>query len=169
MFKRKPRDLNAPPLTPDEALAKLESFCAYRDRCSSEVKERIRELKLPKDMGEELFDVLQTDRFFDDARFAENFARGKFRGNHWGRVRIRMELKMKYLPHEIIEEALAQIEEEAYAETITTLLQKKLEQGQNDPQGRQKAAAALIRAGFEPGLVFAAIKLAGRDIGELDE
>jgi regulatory protein len=154
MFKRKPRNPHAPPLTPDEALAKLEHFCAYRERCSSEVRDRIKELNLPKDLGAQLYEVLQSDRFFDDARFAENFVRGKFRGNHWGRVRIRMELKMRHLEEPVIEEALAQIDETAYVEMIQTMLQKKYQQWHDDPQGRQKAAAAVIRSGFEPSIVF---------------
>ena len=155
MFKRKPRDPNAAPLTPDEALAKLEHFCAYRERCSSEVLEKIKELRLSKDLGEQLFDVLQTDRFFDDVRFAEIFARGKFRGNQWGKIRIRMELKMRQLPPHIIENALDLIDDAAYSETIETLLKKKLSQWHDDPQARHKAAASVIRSGFEPNLVFA--------------
>ncbi len=158
MFKRKPRPADAPALTPDEALAKLEQFCLYRERCSSEVWEKIRELRLSKELGEQLFEVLQTDRFFDDQRFAEIFARGKFRGNQWGKVRIKMELNMRKIPPDIVAHALDSIDPEAYEETLRSLVHKKLQQWHDDPQARQKAAASVIRSGFEPDLVFALVK-----------
>lgn len=153
-FSRKSRSLSAPPLTPDQALEKLEHFCAYRERCPQEVRDKMRELRLSEEMSEQLFQVLQEERFFEEERFTESFVRSKFRGNHWGKVRLRMELKMRRIDPEIMEQALANIDEEAYLELIQELLTKKIRQWADDPQGRQKAAAAVIRAGFEPDLVF---------------
>ena len=158
MFKRKSRPANAPDLTSDEALSKLEQFCLFRERCSSEVWEKIRELRLSKDLGDELFEVLKNDRFFDDQRFAEIFARGKFRSNQWGKIRIKMELNMRKISPAIVAHALDSIDPEAYEETLRTLVHKKMQQWQDDPQARQKAAASVIRAGFESDLVFAAVK-----------
>jgi len=152
--QRKFRPKDAPSLTPDEALAKLEYFCAYRDRCEHEVWQKIEELRLPEELGQQLFDLLKSEKFIDEVRFAETFVRGKFRGNHWGRVRIRQELKMRRVDNQIIENAMEQIDEEAYLELLEELLLKKRKQYDGDPQARQKAAAALIRAGFEPDLVF---------------
>ena len=36
----------AQPLTVDEAIGKLENFCAYRERCPKEVRSRLTELGL---------------------------------------------------------------------------------------------------------------------------
>ena len=152
--RRKFRPLDAPPLTPDEALAKLEYFCGFRDRCESEVWQKVKELRLSDELGQELFDLLKAERFIDEVRFAESFVRGKFRGNHWGRVRIRQELKMRQVASQIIDDAIATINEETYLELLNDMLAKKRKQWDGDPQARQKAAAALIRAGFEPELVF---------------
>ncbi len=152
--RRKFRSPDAPPLTPDEALAKLETFCAYRDRCASEVWQKIKELRLSEELGQQLFDLLQSERFIDEVRFAEGFVRGKLRGNHWGRVRIRQELKMRQVDPQILEDALATIDEEMYLELLQDMIAKKRKQYEGDPQVRQKAAAAVIRSGFEPDLVF---------------
>lgn len=132
----------------------MEHFCAYRERCPQEVRDKMHELRLPEDLRQQLFDLLQTERFFDEQRFTELFVRGKFRGNQWGRVRLRMELKMRHISPDIMEAALAAIEEEQYLEVIDALLTKKLKQWPDDPQRKQKAAAAVIRSGFEPDLVF---------------
>jgi regulatory protein len=154
-FRRKPRPLNAPPLSEDEALAKLEHFCAYRERCPQEVKQKMQELRLDAATSAQLYQLLEAEGFFNEKRFAEVFVRSKFRSNHWGRIRIRLELQMRDIDPDIREVALyEQIDEEEYAAYIKTALAKKLAQYGNDPQARTKAAAALVRAGFEPNLVF---------------
>jgi regulatory protein len=141
-------------LTPDEALSKLEYFCAYRERCSKEVRERLRELGIRGADAEQIFEVLQGDGFFDDARFAIAFAGGKFRVNHWGRVRIRIELKMRQLPPDIIEAALDHIEASEYERILQELIEKKMRYYDGDHQAREKTVAALMRAGFEADLIF---------------
>jgi regulatory protein len=158
-FKRKMRPADAPPLTPDEALAKLEHFCAYRERCPQEVRQKIAELRVASDLGEQLYQLLASEKFFDEQRFTEVFVRSKFRGNHWGRVRLRQELSMRAIAPELIEQALAeQISEHEYTELVHNLLQKKMTQWTGDPQAKQKAAAGVIRSGFEPSLVFDLIR-----------
>ena len=107
--------------------------------------------------AEDLFQALQEDGFFNEPRFALAFAGGKFRGNHWGRVRIRLELQITHGIHpDIIQEALDSLPEADYNATLQRLIEKKRAQyGADDPAGRQKTAAHAIRAGFEPELVFA--------------
>lgn len=151
-FQRKWRAPDARPLSADEALQKLERFCLFRERCPQEVRDKIRELRLPVDMGDQLFKVLEEDRYFDEARFTELYVRSKIKG--WGRVRIRMELQMRKIDPECMERYLQAIDEEAYLETLRKMLEKKYHQWTGDPQARQKAAAAVVRAGFEPELVF---------------
>jgi SOS response regulatory protein OraA/RecX len=74
--------------------------------------------------------------------------------NHWGRVRIRMELKMRDIDPALIAQALDAIDEGEYLRVLQQLLDKKRRQYEGDPQAREKTAAALIRTGFEPELVF---------------
>jgi regulatory protein len=158
-FRRKMRAADAPPLTADEALAKMEHFCAYRERCPQEVQQKIRELRLSRELGDQIYQLLESEGFFDEQRFTEVFVRSKFNGNQWGRVRLRQELQQRQIRPDLIERALEeQINESVYEELIHTLIQKKLRQWEGDPQARQKAAAAVIRSGFEVGLVFDHIK-----------
>lgn len=142
------------PLTPDEALAKLEYFCAYRERCSKEVRTRMTELGMRGADAEQIFEVLQQDGFVDDERFAIAYAGGKFRVNHWGRVRIRMELRMRNIDPVMIQQALDAIDPIEYETVLQELLVKKKLYYAGDESVRDKSAAALLRAGFEPELVF---------------
>lgn len=142
------------PLTPDEALAKLERFCAYRERCPKEVRAKLAEVGVRGVEAEQIFQLLEEEGFFDEKRFAHAFAGGKFRVNHWGRIRIRQELRMRDIAPAVIQQALNSIEEEDYLKLLEQLLEKKRRQYDGDPQAREKAAASLIRAGFEQELIF---------------
>ena len=141
-------------LTTDEALAKLEYFCAYRERCPKEVRTKLSELGVRGEMAEQIFNVLHEDGFFNEERFAMSFAGGKFRVNHWGRVRIRIELRMRSIAPHLVEQAIGSIDENAYLDLLQQLLEKKRAYYEGQEQARDKTVAALIRAGFEPELVF---------------
>lgn len=142
------------PLTPDEVLAKVEAFCAYRERCPWEVRQKLRELGMEGETAEQIYTVLETDGFFNEARFAIAYAGGKFRINHWGRVRIRLELQQRHIAPALIRQALESIEETEYRAVLQQLIERKRRQLGPGKHERNKIAAAIIRAGFEPELVF---------------
>ena len=142
------------PLTPDEALAKLEFFCAYRERCPWEVRQKLRELGIGGETAEQIYGVLEADGFFNEARFAEAYAGGKFRVNQWGRVRIRLELQQRHIAPHLIRQALESIDEETYVAVLKELIGKKRRQLGAGAGEKAKLAAAIIRAGYEPELVF---------------
>jgi len=142
------------PLTPDEALQKMERFCAYRERCPKEVRSKLAECGLNAADSEQIYTVLQEDKFFNEERFAMAFAGGKFRYNYWGRIRIRQELRMRDISPSIVAQALDSIDQDEYETLIQKLLEKKREQYAKDDNAREKTAASLIRAGFEMELVF---------------
>jgi regulatory protein len=145
---------NTTPLTADEILAKMEHFCAYQERCSKEVLQKLAELgALPEDKAQ-ILQVLSGDGFYDDARFAHAYAGGKFRIKHWGRNRIRIELRMRDLPANLIESALESIPEADYLKVLEELVDKKKVQYEGDPQIREKIINALMRVGFEFDLIF---------------
>lgn len=143
------------PLTPDEILAKMEHFCAYRERCYKEVRERLAELGAQGEIAEQILSVLEGDKFFDDARFARAYAGGKFRINHWGRVRIRQELRLRELSRTLIQEAMDEaIDQAEYEALLQNLIEKKKNQYAGDERERDKVLAALARSGFETELIF---------------
>ena len=114
----------------------------------------MKELGAEPDTAQQIYKVLQTDNFFNEQRFAQAYAGGKFRNNNWGKVRIRLELQMRDIAPGAILEALDTIDMGAYEATLIKLLHKKLEQYAGDGKARAKTAASLIRAGYEPELVF---------------
>ncbi len=145
-------------LSPDELRIRMENFCAYRERCPQEIRFKLRELGATGQEAQQVFQELRADNFFDEQRFASAYAGGKFRNNHWGKVRIRLELQQREIALLYINQALDEIDTESYHTTLVKLLEKKLAQYQGTERLGEKAAASLIRSGYEPDLVFKYLK-----------
>lgn len=103
-------------------------------------------------------DRLMDEGFVDDARFAMLFARSKFNSRHWGRRRIEAELKMRHISRADMANALSEIDEDTYFETLTKLAEQKMTQlGVDDFASRQKAFRYLMQKGYEPALIGRAL------------
>ena len=111
--------------TNQEVILKLEHFCAYQERCHQEVRSKLLEHGIYGDVLEEIISDLISNNFLDEERFAKTFARGKFRMKHWGRNKIRNELKMRKVSTYSINEAMKEIDDDAYMKTLKQLLDKK--------------------------------------------
>lgn len=139
----------------DLALAKLKKFCAYRDRCHAEVRNKLLKLEIYGDDLEEIIAELITEGFLNEERYARSYTRGKFRINQWGRTKIVQGLKAKGIPDSLIRLSMEEIDEKQYLETLTGLLQKKMHSlgERNSALQRKKLFSFALGRGFEYELV----------------
>jgi len=137
-------------------LHKAQSYCAYQDRSSYEVSQKLKEWGVDASRIPKIIEDLISEKFIDDKRYAETFAGSKFRLKKWGRNKIAFELRMKKIPQHLISLALESLDETQYAETIQALIaQKSKEVKDSDAfSKKQKIARYLISKGFESDLVF---------------
>lgn len=137
-------------------LTKAQAYCAYQDRCSSEVVQKLKDWGVEQARIPKILEALIADKFLDDRRFAESFISSKFRLKHWGRNKLMYELRLKKIPTDLILLALENIDENEYATTLRTLIAKKTKEVKDSDAYRkkQKIARYLISKGFEPELVF---------------
>lgn len=142
------------------ALQKLQAYCAYQERCHSEVTAKLRELGMFGDVADAIMAQLIEDNFLNEERFAIAYARGKFRMKSWGKIRIRQELKMRHIPDYSIQQAMKAIDTEGgYLETLERILrQKATEYMDEDYQKTAKLYAFALRRGFESDLISAVLK-----------
>lgn len=140
-----------------EVLEKLRSFCAYRERASSEVRARASELSLAEERLDAVIDQLEQEGFIDDQRFAELYARSKFRQNAWGKYKIRAGLAEKRLSAGTIEIALAELDQEEYEIKLRVLVEKFAAQDYPADRIFQKMKAK----GFEGELVYSHMQSKG--------
>lgn len=143
----------------DDALKKLQRYCAYQDRCHQEVRTKLLDLGIYGDDLEEIIAELIQENFLNEERFARSFARGKFRMKKHGRDRIRRELKMRRISAYCIRKAMTEIEEEDYLKTLGEVIEKKSKTlKETNPFVRKaKLAKYAIGRGFESAMVWEAL------------
>lgn len=142
---------------PAVALAKAKSFCAYQERCCSEVTIRIRSYGLNREQAELVIEKLVEEDFLNDERFALIYAGSKFRILHWGKLKVRAGLRSKGVSENFIVQALETIDEEQYLLTLKDLIAAKLRTLKAIKDIRiikQKVFSYLASKGFEENLIF---------------
>lgn len=110
----------------EKALQKIKHYCAYQERCHSEVREKLFLFGLRSKEVETLLSQLIEEDYLNEERFALAFARGKFKIKHWGKEKIRFALGQKQVSDYCIRKALASIHAEDYRDAISTIAGKKL-------------------------------------------
>ena len=145
--------------TVEEALAKLQSYCAYQDRCHKEVAQKLKEMRMISQASEQIIIALIEGDFLNEERFSMAFVRGKFKIKKWGRRRLVSELKQRNISKFLIQKALGQISERDYKATFEALVHKKAESitGGSIAKKRKKLADYLLYRGWEAHLVYAKI------------
>lgn len=142
--------------TPQQALPKAKHYCAYQERCHSEVKDKLYSYGLNKNEVEELISKLIEENYLNEERFAMMYAGGHFRTKNWGRVKIKYELKKKQVSDYCIKKALAAINDEAYANTLQRLADLKLKTLKSEKNifiKKKKLQDHLLQKGYESELV----------------
>ncbi len=108
------------------ALQKAKHYCAYQERCHSEVRDKLYSFKLHKNEVEQLLTQLIEEDYLNEERFAIVYAGGKFRIKNWGKEKIKYALKQKQVSDYCIRKALAAINSTDYNKTFNSLAGKKL-------------------------------------------
>lgn len=121
--------------------AKISRYCAYQERSSGEVRQKLRLLGADSETSQKLLERLADDNFINEERFARAYVRGKFRINGWGRLKIKNGLRAKGVDENLIRTALTEeINEKEYA----ALLQRTV---------TEKGPTTALSRGFEPSLI----------------
>ena len=147
-------------LTKEQALPKIRHYCVYQERSHKEVKEKLYGYGLFKPDVELLISQMIEEDYLNEERFAIQFAGGKFRMKQWGKVKIMMGLKEKYISPYCIKKGLAAIDEKDYLKTLEKEAQKKWAslKGEQYISREGKTRNYLLQKGFESALIQQAIK-----------
>ena len=145
--------------TVQEAQKKLEHYCAYQERCHQEVVQKLKSLNMIPDAIDQIIGQLITDNYLNETRFAQSFARGKFRIKKWGKVRILNQLKFRGISAWNIKKAMAEIEPGEYFDTFETLFKRIWNQYEHlgNLKCQKKVYDRLHYRGWENELIFEAL------------
>ena len=131
----------------DKAYNKAIRFLGFRPRSEVEVERYLRDKDYPPEVVASTIERLRSEQYLDDEAFARFWLENRERFRPRGRQALRYELNQKGLNREIIETALADLDE---TESAWAALENKLYRWRNlDEQAfKQKVMGFLSRRGF---------------------
>ena len=137
-------------------LEKLKKYCAYQERSHQEVREKAYKLGLYKTEVENAIIRLIEADYLNEERFAQAYVSGKFRIKKWGRVKIKQNLKQKYISDYCIKKGMQEIDEEEYVETLKYWVERRKHssKARNLFELKGKIVIFVIQKGFESSLVW---------------
>ena len=142
-------------------LQKAKHYCAYQERCHSEVRNKLYSFSLHKNEVEQLITQLIEEGYLNEERFAIAYAGGKFRLKKWGKEKIKYTLKQKQVSDYCIRKALASINDTDYKKSFISIAETKLKalkSEKNTLLKKQKIKAFLQQKGFELKMIYAYLK-----------
>ncbi len=147
-------------LTKEQALQKLKHYCAYQERCHSEVRDKLFKLGAYKRLHDEIIASLIEENYLNEERFAIAYAGGKWRTQHWGKVKIRYELKQKQVSEYCIRKAMKEIDDDEYFQVLQKIAAEKYGSLKKEQYliRKKKTIDYLLHRGFESNLINEAIK-----------
>src|SRR5665647_2773479 len=104
--------------TLEELLHKAASYCSISEHCVSEVEQKLIAWCVICDDRTAIINRLIAEDFINEKRFCTYFVKDKFRFNKWGKIKISYALKQKGLVNELINNALATIDDGEYEEML---------------------------------------------------
>ena len=135
---------------------KTASFCAYQERSTKQVEEKLVKLSATTEETKKVIVWLNKESFLNEARFAEAYANGKFRLKKWGRNKIMIGLRKHRVDESLTQQALRNLDSTEYHNTLIQLHEKKIKtlEKPTSLQSKKKLINYLIGKGFEMELVL---------------
>ncbi|MCT4013571.1 RecX family transcriptional regulator [Elizabethkingia anophelis] len=139
-----------------EIKQKLINYCVYQDRCHKEVEEKMRDFLLIPEAKDEILLYLIKENYLNEERFTRSYIRGKFYIKHWGKQKIKLQLKMKGISEKLIQNCMDEIYDDDYIKQIKIFAEKLLPtyKGLNDFQRKNKLIRFLVTKGYEYELII---------------
>ena len=141
-------------------LSSLQTLCARREYCPSEIRQKaLSRIKAhlqdeedrqdAGDLADRMTESLIGDSYVDSLRYAKAFASEKSSLLGWGPYKISQALCTKQIDRQTIEEALESLDAERAESKLEKLLRNKWKSLQDDPQGRFKLLRYALSRGYE--------------------
>ena len=138
--------------TAQQALQSLMRLAARSEKSTGDALRLMRTWGVPEAEQRGVLEKLIADRYIDNRRYAEAYAREKSRLAGWGERKIAMQLRMKGVEHETISTVLAEVlQDDSMAERLQEKLEKKLRtvKAANDYELRGKLLRYALGLGYD--------------------
>ena len=133
----------------DKVLNNLRRLCSRREYCTKDVLAKAEKaLEGDKDGARKILDILVSEKYVDDLRYAGAYARDKSSIAGWGEVKIRYMLSAKGIGRDIISAALEEIDQRKADDRLVKLIENKKRALKDDPQARMKLLRFALGRGY---------------------
>jgi len=141
------------------ALQRAAGLCSRQEQCTSHIRNKLSDWCVSEDDAEKVIRKLTEEKFLDDSRFAGFYAKDKFRFNAWGKIKITHMMRQKQISGDLIDQALDQIDKEAYYEACLELVRSKSASLKEKNLYTRKGKLFRFAAGrgFESDLIYRAL------------
>jgi len=116
----------------------------------------MKEFLLIPEARDEIFLYLIKENYLNEERFTRSYIRGKFYIKHWGRNKIRMNLKQKGITDKLISNCMDEIDGNDYEKTLKKIYRDYFskQKEQKEYQKKTKAIRHLMSKGFEYDVIL---------------
>ena len=144
------------PKTYEAALPIAAAMCSRSECSAREIRKKLLSRRFPTDAVNEVVEWLYSHDFINDKRFAQAYINDKAKFSLWGRKKIGYQLRIEGIDPDIIEEAMAQIDDTEYESRLRDALSAKLRtKTETDPYRLKMVLAKwAMSRGFEASLVI---------------
>ncbi len=138
-------------ITETEALCRMTALCSASEQCEHKIREKLVKMGLDNSTIEKIILYLYDERYLDENRFANAYAKDKLLYNKWGRVKIGQNLRMLHVSQQSIASALDGLPETEYTSILQSLLSSKARsvKADNDYERNMKLIRFALGRGFE--------------------
>ena len=130
-------------------LDNLRRQCSRREYCTSDVfTKAMKGLDGDKEAADKVVAKLVEEKYVDDRRYSEAYAREKSAISGWGLVKIKYMLSAKGISKEVISQALAEIDTDKAEARLEKLLENKFRTLKDDPGWKMKLLRFALGRGY---------------------
>ncbi len=135
----------------EEVLLKIKRYCAYQERCTSEVKNKLKLWGLSDKETLEIIKELTELQYIDNLRYATLFASGRMHIKGWGKQKIMYALRAKQIDEKHIQEAISKLDSNDYKQNLEKQAEKwmRTQTITNSYEQKQKLVRYLLNKGYE--------------------
>jgi regulatory protein len=138
------------------ALKKAMALCASREYCSDDIRNKLDSWGIGTADSDNIITVLVRENFVNDKRYAEAFVKDKYHHNKWGKAKIAFQLRAKRIAPDLINSALAALDDDQYRQMIRDTLasHRKLIKAKNKYDLKGKLMRYGLSKGFESHILY---------------
>ena len=129
---------------------RLRRQCSRREYCMSDIlKKAMTALEGDREAASKVLEILVSEKYVDDLRYATAYAREKAMISGWGETKILYMLSAKRIDRSLVDQALTEIDASKADSRLQKLLENKAKTLKADPQIRLKLLRFALGRGYQ--------------------